>query len=156
MNLLSQIANLSHPPPVSTLTTYTDSNDNTDGFVPARRHRAVNLNTNTTSKQKTQPAFRSPRSLSCDISNCLNAKRTLCQSEVTLSCNLRDFVNYKEQIWFAVPAQIHGRWSDKRVMVAQTSRVLLNETLLPNQHFLNWHKKTRKITPTKPLGLIVY
>lgn len=52
LNLLSQIANLSRPPPESKFITYTNSNNNTDGFVPARQHRTVNLNKNTTSKRK--------------------------------------------------------------------------------------------------------
>lgn len=52
LNLLPQIANLSHPPPQSKFITNTSSNNNTDGFVPVRQQWAVNLNKNTTSKQK--------------------------------------------------------------------------------------------------------
>lgn len=50
--LPSQIANLSHLPPKGAFITCTNSNNNTDGFVPARQHEVVNLNENTTSKQK--------------------------------------------------------------------------------------------------------
>lgn len=52
MNLLSQVANFSHPPPKSTFITYTKSNNSTDGFVPVRQHRALSLNKNPTSKHK--------------------------------------------------------------------------------------------------------
>lgn len=55
MNLLSQIANLSHPPAESTFITYSHSNNNTDGCTPARQHGVVNLNKSTTSKQEHDP-----------------------------------------------------------------------------------------------------
>lgn len=52
LNLRPQIAKPSQPPPESQFITHSNSNNNTDGFGPARQHRAVNLNKNTTSKQK--------------------------------------------------------------------------------------------------------
>lgn len=97
VNLLSQIANLSHPPPESTFITYSNSNNNTDGFVSARRRRTVNLNKNTTSKQKHSLPSGIGAVYHVTFHTAKMSKRTLRHSEVTLSLDLRRHMNYKAQ-----------------------------------------------------------
>lgn len=78
------------------------------------------------------------------------------QPEVTLSCKLRETRKLQGTVPYSTKNkfgfQTHLPWSDRRVIVAQTSQVDINETLQPNNHLLNWHKKTRRVTLTNQLG----